>query len=648
MNMSHEQKFISGCLQQKFSLPTYQRDYKWSYSQLQDLMSDVQNSFLEEWSVAHGRDNVLGYKPYFLGTIIVAPGENGELIIVDGQQRITTLFYILSYFHRYSVQNPTAEISPIDNCIRRRLAGKNTFNLKMDLQREQLFDIFLDGPADDIDFNSKIDSINSKDQGTLRIWELYQKIEQLIVPEIFKNNLIAHLVDYLTERVYLYQIGVHNESDGHKVFVTMNDRGLKLSPIDLLKGFLLAGILNSSKNVSAHHDWLDMTNRLNEIGSEEAVGFIRNWLRAKHAKTNRARKKTEEPKDFDIISSSYHRWVMDNKALLNLNNSDDYYKIISKELKFFADIYIKIKTNENKFNHKYPFLYFNGNRDLTSQAMIILSAIDVNDTEDDIDLKVQLISYYLDMISIIRFLNGKSNTYDVLRDISFRLIMEIRNKKVDEVKLIIFSKVKKIETDLIKLKEIKYEKGNRNQELLRLLARIAFFLEENMHITNSVGYETYVNRQMDHKTFDIEHIFAENFTSMNNYLNINKKVMFSNKDEFTKLRNNIGGLTLLPRGRNRSLQDALYSQKKVVYSNENILAQMMCESFYLNQPNYQRFLKSTNILGKHYDIIDKDTIKERADFYYNIASKIWSYSTLTNMFGSIQQPLNPSPVDDTE
>lgn len=94
--MSIEQKYVSTCLQQKFNLPTYQRDYKWGAAQLQDLISDIQHTFMSEWRDNHGRENILSYKDYFLGCIIIAPSSDGGKVIIDGQQRITTLVLLSS------------------------------------------------------------------------------------------------------------------------------------------------------------------------------------------------------------------------------------------------------------------------------------------------------------------------------------------------------------------------------------------------------------------------------------------------------------------------------------------------------------------------------------------------------------------------
>ncbi|HEJ0330412.1 TPA: DUF262 domain-containing protein [Serratia marcescens] len=631
MQISFDRKTITNCLQQNFVLPTFQRDYKWELKHLQDLMSDIQDSFFDNWEPEHGRRTVLGYAPYFLGTIIVTPVADGANLIVDGQQRITTLTYILCYFHRIRTLNPELNISAIDNTIRRQVAGENSFNLSVEGKRKDLFDALMDSCNDEIEFYSKVDSIENKDPGTVKIWTLYQKIDSLIDSRIKEEGLLPHFVDYLTECVYLFQIGVDKERDGHKVFVTMNDRGLKLSPIDLLKGFLLSGILEDEQNQLAHNTWTENINKLNKIGIDEDSNFFKTWLRSKYAESMRGKKKGDEAGDFEIISDSYHRWVIENKDLLNLNNSDDFFDIITREIKFHVDAFALIKECEKKYNPEYPFIFYNGARDFTSQAMIILSALNNTDTTKEKNDKIKIISYYLDFWATSRTLDGKANTYDNVRDLMFNLALELRGKNYNQIRELLLSKVDEIEGNILKIVEISFDSIKR-QELLRLLGRLADYLEIGIDSTSAVGFETYSDRTLDYRTFDIEHLISDQFSQVNDMLRNKGRNEFTSTSEFHAVRNNIGGLILLPRGRNRSMKDMMYVDKLERYSGENILAQTLCEQFYLNQPNYNRFVEQTGIECEAIPVIDKDGVLNRSNLYRDIAKKLWSSETMTNLF----------------
>ncbi|HFX4783639.1 TPA: DUF1524 domain-containing protein, partial [Escherichia coli] len=100
---------------------------------------------------------------------------------------------------------------------------------------------------------------------------------------------------------------------------------------------------------------------------------------------------------------------------------------------------------------------------------------------------------------------------------------------------------------------------------------------------------------------------------------------FSSDTEYKQKRNLIGGLILLPRSRNRSLNDKLYSEKKTVYSGENVLCQTLCANFYQNNPELVRFLSANNDINlEEYVEFNANAITARGETYKNIALKIWT------------------------
>ena len=93
-------KTISEILsKKKYAIDYYQREYKWERKQLEELVSDLTNKFLQLYQPDHHRRDVARYPGYFLGSIIVS--QKGEQpFVVDGQQRLTSLTLFLTYLHR--------------------------------------------------------------------------------------------------------------------------------------------------------------------------------------------------------------------------------------------------------------------------------------------------------------------------------------------------------------------------------------------------------------------------------------------------------------------------------------------------------------------------------------------------------------------
>jgi hypothetical protein len=86
----------------------------------------------------------------------------------------------------------------------------------------------------------------------------------------------------------------------------------------------------------------------------------------------------------------------------------------------------------------------------------------------------------------------------------------------------------------------------------------------------------------------------------------------------------LGALTLLPRSRNRSLQDKAFKDKIAAYATENVLTQTLVESFYQNNPGVASYLQSNpTVQAAAISDFSKDDIARRADLYVAVAREVW-------------------------
>jgi hypothetical protein len=168
----------------------------------------------------------------------------------------------------------------------------------------------------------------------------------------------------------------------------------------------------------------------------------------------------------------------------------------------------------------------------------------------------------------------------------------------------------------------------KRQDLLHLLARIATYLEDSIDFSTKVGFQNYVDRSRDSRTFDIEHLLANDLTKVNSDISKGAKVPFPTLTEFSKKRSLLGGLILLPRGRNRSMKDMAYTDKLSRYTGENVLAQTLTDAFFLNQPNWTKFASGSTIACAAIPIMDSTMIDQRGKFYLDVAKNIWNEENL--------------------
>ncbi len=608
---------IKTCFQSHYSLPYFQREYKWEPRHFAELLNDIQSTFLLEFDPTHGRQQVANYLPYFLGSIITSKEDDGKKPLIDGQQRLTSTFLLLAYLERYRLDNDIKGAADLGGLLGNVNYGVKDYSIQFSESRKKVFDFYLDEKIPTSEALVKAEEISQLDDGDKKIIEALRSTNVILDDQVQAH--IEYFIDYIRERVLLIDIAVESESEAHRVFVTMNDRGLRLGPIDLLKGLILSKIKDTTSSHECHRAWVDSIRKLNDIDAEEDSSFFKNFFRAKWADSIRGKNKGDIAGDFDIIGEAYHRWFESNTQRIALYTADDYTNFVKNVITKFIDIHVFIRTCEEAYSQDFECLYFNAARRFSSQTMIMMAAISPNDTKDDWQKKVDLISKYIDLILTSRTIDGKTNNYDNLKDIAFTLTRDVRGKSYNELLTHIQSEWPKYQNSIQRLDQFTYTKSDRS-DMLYILARIACHLEGQLALTNGVGFQTYWQRDRGMKTFDIEHLLKDAYDVSSLPTNHG----FTDAKDYSEHRNRIGALALLPRSRNRSLQDNTYQNKIHAYTGENVLTQTLCEDYYKNNPNLTKFLgNNPDVTLSGISDFTKDHIAVRAKAYKAVATAIW-------------------------
>ncbi|MBQ7202045.1 DUF262 domain-containing protein [Candidatus Saccharibacteria bacterium] len=590
-------------LNTKYTIHYYQREYMWKTKQISDLVSDLTDEFLNYYNPEDKRENVNNYGAYFMGSIVLTGRDNA---IIDGQQRLTSLTLLLLYLRRrLSDSNQTHE--SIDGMIYSEAYGKKSFNINVE-EREDCLQALYDNK--EYEYTGRNESIKN-------IISRYSEIPDYFPAEI-DDKAIPFFIDWLIERVFFIEIVTANEQDAHKVFVTMNDRGLSLTPTEMLKGYLLSEISNDTIRESSNTKWKKQIALLREMDPNEDDAFIKNWLRAQYAISIRETKAGSDPKDFDLIGSGFHTWVKNNgKEILHLNESNDYEEIIDKFV-YFADIYLSIKKYENEFAQNHSYIYYNSHLGFTLQSQLLLAPICYNDTSDTVNKKLDLTSKFIDLYIYSRVVNYKSCDYSTIKNYVFNTTKRIRNRSVEELSNELKELLKEFDFKLTAINEWQLN-GFTKKYMKHMLARITGFIEESTDATNN--YIQYINRDLK-DPYEVEHITPDHFDWY--------KDKYYNEQEFISFRNNIGDLLLLPKSINASLKDEKYDYKVKKYcSNEgNIYAASLGEITYQNNPRFLNFIKENGLNFKAYNEFGKDQIIEREKLVEKLVSIIWNINNL--------------------
>lgn len=383
----------------KYSIHYYQREYAWQFKQIQELVDDLTDEFLIYYDPAHERKDVAQYGVYFMGSVVLAGRENA---IIDGQQRLSSLSLLLIYLRR-RLLDMGMTIATVNQMIYSESFGTASFNISVE-DREPCLQALNDGK--DFDPEGYGESVKN-------LYVRYQDICDLF-PEEIDDEALPYFADWLTEKVYFIEIVTETEQDAHKVFVSMNDRGLSLTSAEMLKGYLLSEVSDDKRREKLNDVWKAKMLALKELGKSEEEDCIKAWLRAKYAESIRENRKGSAPEDFDLIGGSFHKWVRDVHARLGLNSSEDFERFIEEFCKF-ADIYIRLRQWESAFDEKQPYLFYNAALSFTLQSQLCLAPIRTEDLNETVERKVLLVSRFIDIYIYTRAINYKSMDYSTIK-----------------------------------------------------------------------------------------------------------------------------------------------------------------------------------------------------------------------------------------
>lgn len=587
----------------KYTIHYYQREYQWQTKQIEELIDDLTEEFFEFYTNQDERGKVVEYGHYFMGSIVLTADDNA---IIDGQQRLTSLTLLLIYlYHQLEDEEERAEVLQL---IYSKKAGTKTFNIHVPEmpERYDVMNALLQNEYMDV----------SKHSETIRnIYNRYADIKAIMNDTLPKEALDI-FKDWLIDNVDFIRIVAQTEQDAHKIFVSMNDRGLSLTPTEMLKGYLLSKIENDSVRQQANDLWKKRILELKGLGKEEESDFIKNWIRSQYAETIRERKKNALPGDFDSIGTAFHKWVREHNTQMKLVKSKDYEDFVLKQFDKFSQIYLDLKKYSLTLTKGFEYVFYNADRNFTLQYQLILAAIDPSETKEESDKKIKLVSCLLDLYFTRRIFNYKTVDYSSIVYNVFMLSKRIRRKPLAELLETCKQEITGMEFQLESIDEFRLN-GWTTRYMLHILSRVTDYIETQSGIPSN--FNNYINREIKNP-YDIEHIICDHHEWF--------IAEYPEKETFDRHRNKFGGLLLLPMDKNRSLNDLTFDKKLPMYFGENLLAKSLHSDCYQNNPQFKRFFETDNLQFKPYTMFDKNALLERQELYEEIAKKIWSISRL--------------------
>lgn len=593
----------------KYSIDYYQREYKWHEKQMRELVDDLSDKFLEEYQVGHERAKVAEYPHYFLGSIIISKKESVSYI-VDGQQRLTSLTLLLVLLR--NLQRGHEKQVNVDELIFSERFDEKSFNLHVDERTPAMEALYEDG-GESFDTTDRPESVQN-------LVQRYRDLESYF-PEELRTTALPYFIDWLLENVHLVEITAYSDDDAYTIFETMNDRGLSLSPTDMLKGYLLANI-NEAKRSAANLRWRDRIRQLNESGKEVEADCFKAWFRSQYATKIRERKKGAKPEDFDRIGTEFHRWLRDAADTIGINQSDDFYRFIDRDFDFYSRQYLRLIDAAQKPVTGLEHVLYNAQQGFTLQYMLLLAPLRPDDSESVVTRKIGLVARYLDILLTWRLWNFRTIAYSTMQYAMFVVLRDIRGLDPDALSQKLHELLGKEEETFASNDRLRMHQQNR-YPLHRILARLTDYVE-----TQSGQPSRYLDYVSEGKTrHEVEHIWADHPERHTKE--------FTHPADFADYRNRIGGLLLLPKSFNASYGDLPYFNaedenkgKLPHYNSQNLLARSLHPLCYNRNPGFLNFKERSKLPFVPLGHFDKAEIDARSQLYRQIAELIWNPSDL--------------------
>lgn len=594
--------------EQKYTVDYFQREYSWGEKHIEELVTDLTSAFLNEYTPGDKREQGENYNNYYLGPFVVS-SKDGKRSIIDGQQRLTSLTLFLIYLH--NLQKELGFSEKIEPMIFSELRGSKSFNITVEERIPCLEALFNHGSYTPTEID---------DESTGNMAERYQDIVEAF-PEELKNDAFPFFIDWVKYNVIMVEIIAYSDENAYTIFETMNDRGLNLTPSEMLKGFILSRFSHAEKRRKANELWKKAMMDLKAFEKDEDQRFFQSWLRARHADSIRPGKAGSKNEDFEKIGTHFHSWVRDNLSKVGLDSNDGatFEHFIQSDFQFYLKSYTQILQAERSLDSGLEHVFYIHRWGIapTLSFPLMLAPLNVGDSEDTVRAKIDTVARYIETFAVRRSVNFRKFSASSIRYTMYSLVKEIRGRSLEELKQILSKRLAEMQESFAGVDEFRIH-GQNYRFVKFLLSRMTAWVEHQAGMSTS--FATYYRPEKG-KLFEVEHVWADKF--------LRHQDEFEQEHEFNSYRNRLGGLVLLPRGTNQSYNDLPYEQKHLHYIKENLLVKSLCPLAYDNNPNFTHLQYELGLPFKPHECFKKCDMDTRQQLYRDICERIWPHD-LTN------------------
>jgi uncharacterized protein with ParB-like and HNH nuclease domain len=589
-----------------YMVPDYQREYVWTEKEVNQLLDDI-NEQIDGGSA----------REYFIGTILVSPtAERSHFEVIDGQQRLTTFFLLLCALkHLFQGESQFQAISGLISTSYTDSDGETHTSLKLEPRYENASEVM----AKLVELNGEPQAIRTGIQaagiavfGSLEnLLNAHSTLYRYLKDNYDDKSKLKKYWGYLANNVVFIQIST-DVSSALKIFETMNERGIGLNPMDLLKNLLFTQV-PYNQFTRLKDEWKKITKPL-ERARERPLRFLRYFLMANYKITNKRG-------DSVVREDEIYDWFMnkDNAALCNYTEKPfEFVRKIARNVEHYL-AFIDGRGNDDKANVAMDSLRRLCGGAFSLHHVLLLAAS---------NFPQQLFDHFVAQLEsfLFYYIFTKTPTKDLERNFSvwadeLRAIGEINDAQAQRDALNIFISDR-----------FQKSMASKEQELRDALKRYTLYTMQQYRtryllarLTQSVdmaygGLKTR-GTLSEYSRLEIEHILP-NTPDPDLRRSFEAASPGASYDDY---KNRLGNLTLPEKPLNIVAGNNILSAKGKVYRKSNYLTHSIVEIVIVGQ---NTSINRINAKLRAFDEWSASTIEQRHDMLIGLAVDVWKTESI--------------------
>lgn len=586
-----DQLNIKGLFNNFYDVPDYQREYVWKTTNVLALLNDIYSAFKDTEQNA-----------YFIGTIVIATNhQNSSLEVIDGQQRLTTIFLLISIFSQIpsNIQDTLHKLildKDLDSL------GQNSirYRLHLNYEKAQSFIEIINSHPENL-INTLHKEYGRKLPETINnLYNAYQQINDFLNEHFSSFEELKMFIAYTLNKVFVLQITT-DINRALQIFETINERGVGLNPLDLIKNRLFCHI--DKKDFKPLKDKWQNIFKLFRKNETHKLRFFRYFLMANF------------PEQID--SSIYKNGILRTDDIFNftskLDNINNPHNFLDNLNQAASDYngFLEGKLNGEGNDQLQNINTLNGG--LSTYIIALLAAK---------NLPRPILKHFIKQVESFMFfyIIPGNNTNALERDCAnwARQLYHLTKIQNEEEQIVAYNKF--ITDALINPTQQKMDNfddyfkrlqmGKNRTRTRYILNKISLYVQEKWN--GSKAPNDWFSR------LDIEHILP-------NHPKEELKEAFG-AEIYEDYKNRLGNLTLLEGPLNRSLGNDFFEIKKQTYEASNCVFTKSIVGLAITTgatSQHGQFFQSL----PHWNTWTKQSIEQRQELLLKLTKEVWTLTT---------------------